>query len=423
MDFDYVAWVPCLTGRLFLSHTNCGLGTRNILAQVNHIDVSLTGDIERYLLLSSEVDWQDTPGEEEGRFTVILAATSPATSLCLRGYLLLIPTEAINKYENWESMSDKIRKIDKMARTGGEIGDDFRELYNSLLSFSGDEIHKVYFTLGVDGLAYLSYIPESAHQLDDVHAEVSVRQAFYYLKYSIHKHQHHHSSDDSLTTVHPIQDDSEIGPTLIEDLKRALVTLKRNYENIDHSDLSDAQGVTAYALSLAETLKSRGMLTQQEYEREVSYFNNIRHSLDASAQRLEREIERNVAASGYARSIILFVLAILGPLAVLYKDAIIKQDTYYGTSDGAGTGLQLTIKALAHIFSSDTTFSFFVLNLVALYWLYNVVHSRYGTFALAFRRLRYIIEGIVKDPQKGAILYTSSFIIGALLILLSWMII
>ena len=48
-----------------------------------------------------------------------------------------------------------------------------------------------------------------------------IRQAFYFIKYSIHQHQHHHHNDDNIVKAHA-GDLYEAYPNIINDLKFAL---------------------------------------------------------------------------------------------------------------------------------------------------------------------------------------------------------
>jgi hypothetical protein len=96
------------------------------------------------------------------------------------------------------------------------------------------------------GIAYLSLnnLDGNFTQTDEY---VLCRQAFYFLKYSLHTHKHHTNTLDSLTTVHPINDDPiKLGKRLIFDLKQSLVDINRRPPYLKSEINYNFSGITSY---------------------------------------------------------------------------------------------------------------------------------------------------------------------------------
>ncbi|MEJ1338811.1 MAG: hypothetical protein RPU40_08040 [Candidatus Sedimenticola sp. (ex Thyasira tokunagai)] len=424
MEHQFIGWIPCLSGKLFLSHTQCGLGTSEKLAQVNHLDgdVSVPHLAKRYLVISSKVDWKDTHNELlDGRFVVVMLGCAARIDSCVRGTIYLIPAEKISDIHNWAGIYDLIYNIDRVAKTRRPISHLYDALNEKLSAFDDDEFYRVNYILNRSGITYLSYEATKPHENNQLHIVTVTRQSFYYLKYSLHVHKHHHRDDDSITSIHPIPDDErEIGGLLIEDIKRALVNLNRRFSFSDHHALYDAQGVTSYALSLLITCRNQNLMSKSGCEKEKSYFENIRNSLTATAGSVERKLSSKIAASNGARSAILLLISIIAPLTIIHKDKIFNAQVVAGSGGVSQEPSSFLVTILSNIFSSDTKFLFFAATLFAVYWIYQITHSKFGSFIIAIRRYRYGLQRVLGSRAKAKIFAYSSLVFGSLLIIMGW---
>jgi hypothetical protein len=104
----------------------------------------------------------------------------------------------------------------------------YTQLESELINYdSTDEFYQINFEMTESGIATLKVVTDKEN-ISDQDEYVLCRQAFYFLKYSLHTHKHHSDTLDSLTTVHSINTDkNKLGEKLIFDLKQSLVDINR----------------------------------------------------------------------------------------------------------------------------------------------------------------------------------------------------
>lgn len=334
---EYIGWVPTISGRLFFENWNCS----KLLKKPFYKSYSIRqvgSDQVRRVILSTTVDWKDLKFWGDGVFNVILRCSGGIADDKIRGTIYIYPQSFISKdkKENLVDINTLISNISKADKRKNDIQTSFEELSEKLESVEENEFYVVNFTVNRRGFALVSYNIKKSYKGKEVNPQtpkVICRQAFYFIKYSLHQHQHHHSQDDSLTEIHPNSDSA--GMEMIEDLKRGLVSMKRDFHALGHYCLFDAGGIVAYTKSLAESCFKEGKIKKEEYLREVSYLSNISDSLNKIAENEERIVNRKASMSDSFRSVIGVFLAIVAPLTILYKEEIragfSKQENTYFT--------------------------------------------------------------------------------------------
>ncbi|MEW8337809.1 MAG: hypothetical protein AB2596_19500, partial [Candidatus Thiodiazotropha sp.] len=231
-------------------------------------------------------------------------------------------------------------------------------------------------------------------------------------KYSLHIHKHHNPTDDSVTTIHKVPNNTEdIGLLLLNDLKRSLIYLNRKFDNQGNVYLYKCQGIASYALSLAESCKKVGLMSHGNYQTEVGYFNNIKDSLNSSAKSEEKNSSNKIAASNMARSTILFIFSIITPILIIYRDQILPVgDGQQLLSANVSHGFFVTV--IKNIFNSDSGIVFFILLILLSYWSMYAIISKYGTYYFAMKNSVRLLRGVLGDRRSAMIFAYTAIMIG-----------
>jgi len=323
-NFTHIGWVPCISGHLDFGLMAVGLsgetsnGTKRDREEVsiNFSEHGYSDDNSRRVLLTSWVNWQDKR-PEDGKFRVLLLAKSNRSkdidSRFLTGTICIFPQEYEKKHPEaykffiddiaplknaWDAFEkvDEINSIEwensqKKVNKSWEIIND--KISKQMIPDCGaKEIYFIQFYTDHKGITYLNYAPS---QIDANHvltprAEYGIlRQAFYYLKYSLHIHKHHEQEADALTTIVE-RDSSNVtndGKRLAAQLKRELIRIKRTQNDTSgRRDQSTALGIIGYTKSLILGCLEEGLLEKKQYDREKDRLTNLACSFDAQHERL-----------------------------------------------------------------------------------------------------------------------------------------
>lgn len=340
----YIGWIPNLAGQIFFRYTGIGLGVYDY-ACINHTvkDDKSYADKERVIISTSVIDQKDSGDyARNGCLRVVFVAKVPkevSGKNKLDGYLyfLLIDKpsdlgEIYNKIKKLETdRKDREPEIDKKVESlceklvFGDTYDSPEEINNEQwpffyknefpvvrikihispagfvkLSFNeairpvdegeidnlpGTEDYEVFFDIDGNSRKCLSHRGGKLGQPSQEEFKiVYLEQAFFYIKYLFHKHIHHSDTNDSVTTIHFFQEGKEEeknGIPIINDLKRALVDIKRS--KLDHH--KSASGIAAYGKSLALSCKTEGYIEDSEADSQVQYFSNQADSIKIADQR------------------------------------------------------------------------------------------------------------------------------------------
>lgn len=301
----YLAWVPCLGGRIFFAKTDISLGDYDFHS-FNREFKNPDNSVSRKIVLSSVVDWQDTKHWKEpfaGLVRVILVAkTNRKNDLVGRIYFIekgsgvSFDKSSFVKYfrprpnieqeigllglmrqlASIEEKNDSL-STEEEAATTRLVASIARGL--KLLVISKDDVYTTRFKVRESGLATFST------SYDDEKGELVARQAFYYLKYALHTHVHHSQSSETLTTIHKDCGDYHRNAlNLIDDIKRGI----NEYRTSVPKSSFAVSGIALYGTSLIRTLQSEWGKDKDEEKKidthfirnQLTFFRNIRDSID-----------------------------------------------------------------------------------------------------------------------------------------------
>lgn len=411
-EFTHIGWVPCISGHLFFEFTCCGLGRASLIVDVNNVErQSLNRDLWRYIIISSNVNWQDDKDKEStGLFKVVLAADVPIEGSCVCGsvYIFLAAVSS-GTQENIDSI---LRKIKENTENRRPVAALYSTLTQQLAEKQAEGICRINFSLNRAGFVRLNL--ESLDPDRGFNNEILIRQAYYYIKYSWHKHQHHSDTAESLTTVHPL----DLGGThsdafaMINDLKRALVQLKRDFHVSEYRSLYQAEGIATYAKSLILSARREQMLEDGDSKEQVSYFENVAKSVAVKIKVIEQELTTRSLISSNFRSILLFFLAVVAPISLVFREKIVSVAKSSGDTPAIA-------HLLGHLFGSGYKLLGMCLIWLTFYLAYRQLYLSFGSPLLAFRWIRDLLDRIVAGRYKADIL-SIMFMGGGMTIFFYW---
>lgn len=409
----FVGWIPCISGRLLFRHLSCSHPRAKNNLEVNHREQSSDGSIYRYIVLSSEIDWKDLDESDltDGVFHLIVTGLRDEADDNFYGFVFLLPLQKAKKDHNWTAIEEHIYSIRRSAIKREHIAHSFNQLNDRLSAYSDTEYYSVRFNITDRGFAFLEYTNTAAAPASKLHQTTICRQAFYFLKYSLHKHQHHHRDDDSLTTIHPIPENPEsLGPLLIDDLRKGLVEIKRRLDALQYESLYQGRGIVSYAKSLIESCHAQGFLSHADYSRCKCYFDNVGDSLNILAEKRQRDATRRLEASNHSRSWILFWMAVVGPLVIVFKDQIVSNiETSTNTSTYA-------VKLISSILGNDLHFVATIILVSAIYGLNLAFRSKWPEPMRKIKGSYYLLEAIVNDTFKAKVVATVFLLVAVVVI-------
>ena len=336
---NYVGWVPCLNGQLVFDLIECGLNdNRHRKIEIAHYANDRNNNTTtEYILLHSTVNWKDFDDKEKkwnGLWSVVIVSRRSLESNEHQGHVYLMLKENNSKKQN--ELLDFACKINYDLKTKESVSDvperlsTLEESMTEMCSAT-KECYKVKFKLEQDGIVWLD--PSSE---DQNNRRIIARQAYYYIKYSWHKHQHHDSRSETLTTVHEcnknLNKDSKkhIALKIIGDLKRNLVKFKRETDTTSHREILKAKGIVSYAKALVEIMKYRGYIDNNLYQREINHLEYFGESLGIISSGIEKDMALYNQAVNHTRAFILFIFAMVTPALVINK---LKNNTMENSPD------------------------------------------------------------------------------------------
>ncbi len=391
MNKKYVGWIPTISGNLFFSNFLCCNDISNEPISKNYIDDKST----RYVVLSAKINSRDSKKykAKDGIFRVIMqcSGASNASSLSGKIHIYKQELELIKNDEIFNALTHTIYSIDKcddepdcVRTTYGYIEESTQKLQQR------NDFYTINFSVNNYGFIELS----SKNTTD----KTILVQAFYFIKYSLHKHYHHEVHDDSITTIYDT-DNNDIATCLINELKKSLVDIRRGFSENGHHSLFRSKGIIAYGKSLIESCYATKKIETKQYLEQMSYMNNIAESLDNIAENLKWELEKKIDASNRFRSWVLLFLAVFTPIGYFYKDEIsINPDNF-----------SWIINFISTLYSNQSVYISVIISWVVLYWLLRL-NSKYNGILLFLKK---ILTIIAQEPKK------SIWKISALLLLVS----
>lgn len=314
MEYQYLGWIPCISGHLDFGLMKPGIAggftNKKIRddknTRVNFGYLAEKDHHARRIMLQSRVNWRDRlPVDKyDGSFRVFVLAESPESACMdsrqLCGSLYIYPTgeQEANKQENhkkpWFSEIHKAKEI--YDQSNGQVNgwEEPRQALNQCYDNLFHELEsagfwRVDFKVTCGGLVFLNTPTETYRGISDQEKYLITRQAYYYIKYSLHSHKHHQVEQDSLTTIVPYDSSTDgkrdAALKMLCQLKRELTHIKRTLtqEQMLYSD--DALGILSYMGSLLTTLHYSSLIDEGLYRREENYIASLRSSFQTQESR------------------------------------------------------------------------------------------------------------------------------------------
>ena len=313
MDYTHIGWIPCINGHLdygLMSPGISGSFTNKKLqdpktTKINYGHLKQYDHHARRIILQSKLDWKDSNTQGcDGRFRVIIVAEANESKSLddrnLKGKLFIYPlAEEPELSEDGESSLPWFEHIHKAKPLHKKINSKLpvsewngiqsklNTHYDSIVmdltknsqKYIKSHFYEVSFAVDPRGFTKLK-LTNSLSEVASDKEYLALRQAFYYIKYSLHSHKHHYIEEDSLTTIVPYEIDSPdlIGLKLLGQLKRELTSIKRTYSSGGQKAFGEEQGIISYMNSLCASLKSAKYLKPSTYNREKEYLSSLSNS-------------------------------------------------------------------------------------------------------------------------------------------------
>lgn len=314
MEYQYLGWIPCISGHLDFGLMKPGISggftNKDIKDnKTNHINFGYLAQKDhhaRRVMLQSKVNWQDRLNDKEydGSFRVFVIAEA-SQSACmdnreLHGSVYIYPTseqegsKAQNREKPWFQTIHEAQEIYDRSNGNVDGWGESRSQLNRCYERLKEELEamgfwRVDFKATSGGLVYLSTPTEQHRPLSDNEKYLITRQAYYYIKYSLHSHKHHQAEQDSLTTIVPYDPSTDgkrdAALKMLCQLKRELTHIKRTLTQEQGLYSDDALGILSYMGSLLTTLHTRKLIDGDLYQREGRYIDSLRSSFQVQESR------------------------------------------------------------------------------------------------------------------------------------------
>ena len=400
---NYVGWVPCLSGQLVFELVECGLKDNAYdTTEIIHHARDNNGKIIECILLQSTVNWKDFGGTDlHGLWSVILFSKRILGSNYHEGSVYFMPKGGDDS-PSWNDALDLARNINLQLNT--ELSPD---VLTQLLDFEGiinntclpsTNCFRAKFRLEHDGIVGLESL---AKEKDE--QKIIARQAYYYIKYAWHKHRHHDSRAETLTTIHNVclsNRKEYIAEVLIDDLKRNLVQFKRDADHTSHREMLKAKGIISYAKALVEIMKSRGLIDNDYYTKELNHLGYFKESLDIISSGIEKDISLHNQSVNDARALILFIFAMFTPALIFNKEAI---NQLYNSAT-----LPKYVQWIGDLYSNGSSFAVFICLTIIYFFVYISFQTHYGNFWIFWGGFKKSVGFIVKDRSPNLFLSNST---------------
>lgn len=411
---SYVGWVPCLTGQLVFNLVECGLQDKDRRKiEIIHYCIDKDEKLAEHILVHSAVNWKDFGDSNlNGLWSVVLLSKRNLENKYHEGAVYILhhaltqsDTELNNAFEAAHAISYRLKTEEFVdVKNFSEFK---AELDNACLN--KQDCYKVNFNLEEDGIVWLDPFNQG---LSENGCKIIARQAYYYIKYTWHRHQHHDSRAETLTTVHMAASDidkKEFPKKLIEDLKRNLVVFKRGIDNSSHRKVLKAKGIVSYAKALVEIMKSRDFINMDFYKKELNHLKYFEESLDVISNGIEKDISMHNQAVNDARALVLFIFAIITPALVINRESISKIYGSYPTPS--------YIKLIGDLFSNGASFAYLISIISIFFTIYILLQTRFGNFLILMGCIKKAVATIVSDRRMDDIFSKSNLIAAGVVVM------
>jgi len=389
--YEYVGWVPCITGQICYSYADCGLGKdKTKLKYVDKVSKSVRSCKQHKIALTSKVDWKDRL-VGDGLWQVSLIAETDEKSN-LHGTIFIYPFAEKENINNQLELFKDLESAQLDNKSEELKADIFSKLKGSMCAFQDPEYYQIQFYMLESGVSVFKVI-EGGDEVDNEHDVYTLcRQSFYYLKFSFHKHKHHPNNVDSLTTVHPLPvKQSDIGKSLIFDMKQSLIDMKRSQDVRGRELQFNFGGITSYMRSLLETCNSHNLITNASYIEESRFIENTDKSYKELVAKREKNEKLGFNSRGEARQFLLLMFAILAPFIISFK-------LNGNENDSSNSFLS---EFLHGIYVDDFQSIYFLFFIFCLYSFRRMVTYRFSSYSIMAEVVYDFVRYLVKDIYKS----------------------
>lgn len=411
-EYDFVGWVPCISGYLLFEYTCCVLAENDdeVYSEINHLELDVDDKECRHIIVSSGVNWKDGKTHLKGRYRVVLLASVPMKAEQLEGQVYIIPRDN----NEWEKgcITEDLCSLNELTLKGEDIKAKFADLKNKLDAIQSDKVFITNFKLIRSGFLFLRYNKKNSLPKWETSAVIA-RQSYYYVKYTFHKHAHHDKSAESLTTTFSLPDDNlAIGILLSNDLKRSLVQLKRDFNGSNYRLLLQAKGIVSYAKSLLLSCKKENFISKDQYADEKAYIENLGESLEVTAKKIENQIATDEKISSNFRAILIFCLAIIAPITLIFREEVIKRMGSHQPTH--------IIEIIGQVAQSDQFIFTLAILTIVVFLAYRMMVINFGSLPLAVKGLHRLIEFIVLSKRRAKVIICTLWVLILLSFYLFW---
>lgn len=151
-----------------------------------------------------------------------------------------------------------------------------------------------------------------------------IKQIYFFIKYSVHKHHHHSSQSDSISTIFPItkENKNNMGQSLIRELFCGMADIRRSLDDLHYIDVQNSKGILGYTKSLILSCKIYGIISEAEAKHQSEYLENLAESLVVCGKQEELRLKRKKDVLDDIRLILLTVMAVIGPIVIVFGKSI-----------------------------------------------------------------------------------------------------
>ncbi|MCG7566565.1 hypothetical protein FIU82_01770 [Pseudoalteromonas sp. THAF3] len=366
MEFTHIGWIPCINGHLDYGLMAPGISGSfttkklrdNKTTRVNFGHRKQYDHHSRRIILQSKLDWKDTNTPDfDGEFRIVVVGeTNESENLdnrILSGKLFIYPLseepeltsegkselpwfEHIHQAKSFQDKINSKLSSEAWEKLQQQLNTHFLGVKSSLESdfkkHISSHFYEICFQVDPHGFTKLK-LTNSSTTLSDEKKYLTLRQAFYYIKYSLHSHKHHYIEEDSLTTIVPLGNSTsshkrQVALKLLGQLKRELTSIKRTYSSGGQKAFGEEQGIISYMNSLCASLKSARYIDESTYTREKEYLNSLSSSFSVQSGKREKKDRSEGDIRSKYRVYVAWVLSLISIIwLVIVKGFINYSDT------------------------------------------------------------------------------------------------
>ncbi|MGX5915712.1 hypothetical protein ACR0ST_13365 [Aliidiomarina sp. Khilg15.8] len=244
----------------------------------------------------------------------------------------------LKKYESWEEAQSIFNRlwqstVNSIPEPSGSRSPEKLVLRSDAEPEQYPNIYRVDFEVEPNGITRVSFNDLKTHRhgaayITDEDRFVICRQAFYYIKYSLHTHKHHGHQQDAMTTI--VQSNKNAGLRLLGQIKRELTGIKRlqRYKMQRHHS-AESLGIIAYANSLCVSLRQSNLLNSSVYEREKERLTALKSSFESQLDSLAEKHKLRETLKSDKRFFTSLILAGLSLFVILAGNLIPLKEIAY----------------------------------------------------------------------------------------------